>query len=289
MDFNHQPTLPPPSYIVPPTHHDSVPLNHHASLPIQPIPNPNFEGMINIWPQEVQNFRIENALRTKLARSKRKLARQRSLLNKSNSSSSSSGSNNPLVQRSVVKNDKSALLCDFSPRDNKGLRLLLTKVLKKSDVSALGRIILPKKETEENLPYLFDKEGIYLVIRDVYSTQEYTIRFKFWTNNKSRMYVLDNTGQLVKQNGVEIGDRFTLYEDENNKFYYGIQKPINPEQSQSATTDIFDEIQTSQVGDDEDMSLAVLIEQLEHREQLGEEETRSLLGIPSSSTVNGQT
>ncbi|CAN0929859.1 B3 domain-containing transcription factor LEC2 [Linum grandiflorum] len=177
------------------THHQF----YHPSLPIQPNPNPNpnLEG-INIWSQEVQDKRVENALKTKLARIKRKVARQRSLLNKSFSSSSSSGSNNPVDPRSVVKSDKSALLFDFFTPDNKRLRLLLKKVLKKSDVGVLGRIVLPKKDTEENLPYLYDKEGIHLVIRDAYSAQEYAVNFKVWANNKSRMYVLENTGKIER-------------------------------------------------------------------------------------------
>ncbi|KAF8677929.1 hypothetical protein HU200_046284 [Digitaria exilis] len=62
-----------------------------------------------------------------------------------------------------------------------GLRVLLQKELRNSDVSQLGRIVLPKKEAESYLPVLISKDGKSLCI--------------YWPNNKSRMYVLENTGE----------------------------------------------------------------------------------------------
>nr|XP_011465191.1 PREDICTED: B3 domain-containing transcription factor LEC2-like [Fragaria vesca subsp. vesca] len=93
-------------------------------------------------------------------------------------------------------------------------RLLFKKELKNSDVGSLGRIVLLKKEAEKYLPSLFDKEGIKLRIRDALSTQEWGLKYKYWTNNKSRMYVLENIGDFVQESGVEVGDSIHLYEDE---------------------------------------------------------------------------
>ncbi|KAL8106655.1 hypothetical protein AgCh_023419 [Apium graveolens] len=128
------------------------------------------------------------------------------------------------------------------------LKFLLQKVLKQSDVSNLGRIVLPKKEAETQLPQLEERDGIPIVIEDIatskvwnlryrYNTHTWTailiafpIRFftnctnyisvvfeslslRFWPNNKSRMYVLENTGEFVKENGLQEGDFIVLYSD----------------------------------------------------------------------------
>lgn len=37
---------------------------------------------------------------------------------------------------------------------------------------------LIQREAEENLPSLSDKEGIHIVIRDVYSDKHWTLKFK---------------------------------------------------------------------------------------------------------------
>lgn len=87
--------------------------------------------------------------------------------------------------------------------------------------------LLIQREAEENLPSLSDKEGIQVVMRDAFSEQFWTLKFKwvpsistfvfssfdlslklvlddrvlsvvkrrYWSNNKSRMYVLENTGK----------------------------------------------------------------------------------------------
>ncbi|KAL6183557.1 hypothetical protein ACLB2K_044968 [Fragaria x ananassa] len=74
--------------------------------------------------------------------------------------------------------------------------------------------ITRSKEAEKYLPSLFDKEGIKLRIRDALSTQEWGLKYKYWTNNKSRMHVLENIGDFVQESGVEVGDSIHLYEDE---------------------------------------------------------------------------
>ncbi|KAF3451456.1 hypothetical protein FNV43_RR07551 [Rhamnella rubrinervis] len=171
-----------------------------------------------------QERRHLDAWMTKVARSKRKMARQRSLsLTKNSAGSSSSthadprglivsGADTPLQNSN--NNAHHSNLYSFCTPDKKRLRVLLKKELKNSDVGSLGRIVLPKREAEENLPILSDKEGIQVMIRDVYSYQEWGLKYKYWSNNKSRMYVLENTGDFVKQNGLEMGDSITLYEDE---------------------------------------------------------------------------
>ncbi|XP_024029120.1 B3 domain-containing transcription factor LEC2 [Morus notabilis] len=185
-----------------------------------------------------QEKRLFDAWMTKAARSKRKLARQRSLtLSRSTSTSSSNSNSNSNPNYSSTTTGISTInrdLYNFCTPDKKRLRALLKKELKNSDVGSLGRIVLPKREAEEKLPILSDKEGIQVLIRDVYSNKEWSLRYKYWSNNKSRMYVLENTGDFVKQNGLEIGDSVTLYEDECKNLFVSFKKRERAEPSEAS-------------------------------------------------------
>nr|ASV51140.1 TcLec2/glucocorticoid receptor fusion protein [Ti plasmid binary vector pGZ13.0313] len=249
-----------------------------------------------------QERRIMDPYRTKVARIKRKLARQRSLSLQRNASSgastqvdarrlTSSGADNSTDVNN--SNDTKRDLYKFCTPDNKRLRVLLRKELKNSDVGSLGRIVLPKREAEGNLPTLSDKEGIQVMIKDVYSNQVWTLKYKFWSNNKSRMYVLENTGDFVKQNGLEIGDSLTLYEDESKNLYFSIIKleriiaanpPSNHQHSDNENNYYSNNDHhhmylpfTCQSRDEEETSLELLIEQLKHKEQ---QETNDLMSLP---------
>ncbi|KAK6268742.1 hypothetical protein QUC31_012902 [Theobroma cacao] len=249
-----------------------------------------------------QERRIMDPYRTKVARIKRKLARQRSLSLQRNASSgastqvdarrlTSSGADNSTDVNN--SNDTKRDLYKFCTPDNKRLRVLLRKELKNSDVGSLGRIVLPKREAEGNLPTLSDKEGIQVMIKDVYSNQVWTLKYKFWSNNKSRMYVLENTGDFVKQNGLEIGDSLTLYEDESKNLYFSVIKleriiaanpPSNHQHSDNENNYYSNNDHhhmylpfTCQSRDEEETSLELLIEQLKHKEQ---QETNDLMSLP---------
>ncbi|KAL5656117.1 hypothetical protein ACJX0J_035436, partial [Zea mays] len=100
-----------------------------------------------------------------------------------------------------------------------GLRVLLQKELRNSDVSQLGRIVLPKKEAESYLPILMAKDGKSLCMHDLLNSQLWTFKYRYWFNNKSRMYVLENTGDYVKAHDLQQGDFIVIYkDDENNRF-----------------------------------------------------------------------
>ncbi|ESQ34028.1 hypothetical protein EUTSA_v10009849mg [Eutrema salsugineum] len=165
---------------------------------------------------------------TKMARINRKKAMIRSRNNYCpNSSSNELVDSRRQVALNMKNNSETTAKKDlfrFSSFDNKKLRVLLVKHLKNSDVGSLGRIVLPKREAEGNLPELSDKEGIMVEMRDVDSVQSWSFKYKFWSNNKSRMYVLENTGEFVKKNGVETGDSLTIYEDESKNLYFSIRK-----------------------------------------------------------------
>ncbi|GLJ54157.1 hypothetical protein SUGI_1160450 [Cryptomeria japonica] len=100
---------------------------------------------------------------------------------------------------------------------NKILTLLLQKELKKSDVSPLGRMVLPKKEAEANLPVLSAKDGMIIEMEDFDTSNIWRLRYRFWPNNKTRMYVLENTREFVKLHGLEVGDYMMIFKDEKDK------------------------------------------------------------------------
>ncbi|XP_021907276.1 B3 domain-containing transcription factor ABI3 [Carica papaya] len=98
-------------------------------------------------------------------------------------------------------------------KPEKNLRFLLQKVLKQSDVGNLGRIVLPKKEAETHLPELEARDGISIAMEDIGTSRVWNMRYRFWPNNKSRMYLLENTGDFVKTNGLQEGDFIVIYSD----------------------------------------------------------------------------
>ncbi|KAK8547487.1 hypothetical protein V6N12_031624 [Hibiscus sabdariffa] len=261
-----------------PSPYQSLQLPHRHGME-QPPMYPCFD--FGAWKE--QDRRIMDPYRTKLARVHRKLARQRSLSLQRNATSGGASTqvdagrliNNGAKSNTDMRqnNDTKKELYKFITPDNKRLRVLLRKELKNSDVGSLGRIVLPKRETEANLPTLSDKEGIQVRMKDVYSNNDWTLKYKFWINNKSRMYVLENTGDFVKQNGLGIGDSLTLYEDESKNLYFSISKvaTVAVESSQQYCNTVNNTNNDDRhiyvaSKDDEEASLELLIEQLKNKE-----------------------
>ncbi|XP_057982595.1 B3 domain-containing transcription factor FUS3-like [Malania oleifera] len=103
--------------------------------------------------------------------------------------------------------------------DPRRLRFLFQKELKNSDVSSLRRMILPKKAAETHLPILEIKEGIFMIMDDMDGRHVWSFKYRFWPNNNSRMYVLENTGDFVNTHGLQLGDFIMLYQDIQNRNY----------------------------------------------------------------------
>ncbi|KAG4909119.1 hypothetical protein JHK87_055235 [Glycine soja] len=146
----------------------------------------------------------------------------------------------------------------FNTPNGKKLEEILTKKLNKSDVGVLGRIVLPKREAEDKLPTLWKKEGINIVLKDVYSEIEWSIKYKYWTNNKSRMYILDNIGDFVNHYKLQAGDFITLYKDELKNLYVSARKDHeNLEESKSSSN--------TGMSHEPDAYLAYLTKELGHK------------------------
>ncbi|KAL5860770.1 hypothetical protein ACOSQ3_002084 [Xanthoceras sorbifolium] len=103
--------------------------------------------------------------------------------------------------------------------DPSRLTFLFQKELKNSDVSSLRRMILPKKAAESHLPVLESKEGILIGMDDFDGLHVWSFKYRFWPNNNSRMYVLENTGDFVNVHGLQLGDFIAVYQDIENKKY----------------------------------------------------------------------
>ncbi|KAM0056675.1 putative transcription factor B3-Domain family [Helianthus debilis subsp. tardiflorus] len=50
-------------------------------------------------------------------------------------------------------------------------------------------------------------------MEDIRTSQVWNMRYRFWPNNKIRMYLLENTGDFVKANGLQEGDFIVIYSD----------------------------------------------------------------------------
>ncbi|KAH8970265.1 hypothetical protein BDL97_02G080000 [Sphagnum fallax] len=72
------------------------------------------------------------------------------------------------------------------------LHLLIQKDLQPSDIGSLGHIILPK-ESELHLPSLTLK-GVFISMEDFDTRMTWSFQYRYWPNNRSRMYLLEGTG-----------------------------------------------------------------------------------------------
>ncbi|PSS35319.1 B3 domain-containing transcription factor [Actinidia chinensis var. chinensis] len=80
-------------------------------------------------------------------------------------------------------------------------------------------MIVPKKSAEAYLPALFEKEGFFISMDDMDGLHVWSFKFRYWPNNTSRMYVLENTGDFVNTHGLKQGDYMMLYQDYQNQNY----------------------------------------------------------------------
>ncbi|XP_020220482.1 B3 domain-containing transcription factor LEC2-like [Cajanus cajan] len=204
-------------------------VNHPPLYPFQMGQSDVATTMSNLVPRGRSQLSEEERVRSRLARERRRQARQRS-----RSVAPMAPVEGTIRERPHnVNQGRNANI--FVTPDGMVLLEILTKVLKNSDVGPLGRIVLPKREAEMYLPELRDREGIDVVLKDVYAELRWTVKYKYWVNDQSRMYVLENTGDFVNHYELQRDDSITLYEDESKNLYVLIKKEDNQETSQHPT------------------------------------------------------
>uniref|UniRef100_A0ACD5YA87 Uncharacterized protein n=1 Tax=Avena sativa TaxID=4498 RepID=A0ACD5YA87_AVESA len=109
-----------------------------------------------------------------------------------------------------------SLTARFSCRE---YRIVLRKDLTNSDVGNIGRIVLPKRDAEANLPALLERDGLILKMDDFKIPATWNFKYRFWPNHKSRMYIMESTGEFVKSHSLEAGDTLIIYKSlESGKF-----------------------------------------------------------------------
>lgn len=97
--------------------------------------------------------------------------------------------------------------------DEERMVFLFPKKLQKSDVNNVGRIVLPKQPAETHLPRLLDDESMILPVIDMDGVDVWSLKFRYWANNQSRMYVFEGTGAFTKKHKLETGDYMLMYMD----------------------------------------------------------------------------
>uniref|UniRef100_A0A0A8XSY4 TF-B3 domain-containing protein n=1 Tax=Arundo donax TaxID=35708 RepID=A0A0A8XSY4_ARUDO len=112
-------------------------------------------------------------------------------------------------------------------------QVILRKELTKSDVANVGRIVLPKKDAEASLPPLVQGDPLILQMDDMVLPITWKFKYRFWPNNKSRMYILEAAGEFVKTHGLQAGDALIIYKNsEPGKFIIrgekAVQQTTNP-------------------------------------------------------------
>ncbi|KAJ0237882.1 B3 domain-containing transcription factor FUS3 [Hirschfeldia incana] len=128
--------------------------------------------------------------------------------------------------------------------DRRRLRFLFQKELKNSDVSSLRRMILPKKAAEAHLPALESKEGIPIKMEDLDGLQVWNFKYRYWPNNNSRMYVLENTGDFVNAHGLQQGDFIMVYQNVYPNNYVIQARKASEEEEENLTSVEEDDVYT---------------------------------------------
>nr|GLL26742.1 B3 domain-containing transcription factor FUS3-like [Ipomoea trifida] len=75
------------------------------------------------------------------------------------------------------------------------------------------------KPAEDYLPKLLVKEGFPISMEDMDGLHVWHFKFRYWPNNSSRMYVLENTGGFVHEHSLGLGDYVAFYIDEQKQNY----------------------------------------------------------------------
>lgn len=63
-------------------------------------------------------------------------------------------------------------------------------------------IRLKQREAEENLAGLATKEGVDIILQDVFSKTKWPMKYRFWANQKGNIYLLDQCGKYYTNSFV---------------------------------------------------------------------------------------
>ncbi|KAL3144170.1 hypothetical protein ABBQ32_003954 [Trebouxia sp. C0010 RCD-2024] len=86
-----------------------------------------------------------------------------------------------------------------------GASVLFEKVLTSSDINPQGRIVVPKAHAEKHLPSLEKQTPSEVHAQDTFGNQ-IVFKYRFWSNNQSRMYLLEGTQKIRAAYSLGPGD-----------------------------------------------------------------------------------
>ncbi|KAL5215005.1 hypothetical protein ABZP36_004157 [Zizania latifolia] len=156
----------------------------------------------------------------------------------------------PVGELTILNQNQKPLIVRFNCRE---YSVVLRKDLTNSDVSNIGRIVMPKA----HLPPLPHREGVMLVMDDFKIATTWNFKYRFWPNNKSRMYVLESTGVFVKEHGLQTGDTFIIYKiSGTGKLLVRGEKSIKPD----AVTPVVDCICKEEINSNEECGFAISLQ-----------------------------
>nr|AGN12860.1 putative B3 domain-containing transcription factor VAL3 [Leavenworthia alabamica] len=101
-------------------------------------------------------------------------------------------------------------------------------MLSASDTGKVGRLVLPKKCAEAFFPRISNTEGVPLKVQDSMG-KEWTFQFRFWPNNRSRMYVLEGVTPCIQSMQLQAGDTELILRELKSIFLSVIFSQLDPE------------------------------------------------------------
>jgi bifunctional DNA-binding transcriptional regulator/antitoxin component of YhaV-PrlF toxin-antitoxin module len=122
----------------------------------------------------------------------------------------------------------------FKQLEDIGARVFFEKQLTSSDVSASGRVVVPKAIAEQYLPRIDNPGGMELVVEDA-AGDKYTLRFRFWINNQSRMYLLEGTAELQHHLHLKMGDVLIFAQKEDSTIVLAGRPPTKADAMKKPT------------------------------------------------------
>lgn len=97
--------------------------------------------------------------------------------------------------------------------------VMFEKGLTQSDTSGTGRIVIPKAIAESHFPSLNEpSDGVVLRVIDVFGKTR-GVKFRFWVNNSSRMYIVEGTKYLLQTFKLNVGDVIMFAKDTEGQIY----------------------------------------------------------------------
>ncbi|XP_020960525.1 long chain base biosynthesis protein 2a [Arachis ipaensis] len=104
---------------------------------------------------------------------------------------------------------------------------------------ARARICISASHSREDLV----KALQVISMDDLDGIHVWSFKYRFWPNNNSRMYVLENTGEFVNAHALRMGDSIMVYQDsQNHNYVIQAKKASDQDEFMEETSDMANDI-----------------------------------------------